>query len=171
MRRVDIEAIIRSAEPGTMIFNPIDVGRGWEFAFLIREEDRILDRLVGKGRIEFRVGVWPVDGVVLLPLMLRITADGNAIYYESWLNVADPESRECLRLLASQDRVLVLFYGDDGRRKRTEIINAGRSIYQQIYEALRPASWSMAAFDRARAKLCAKYTTPEALWNALDQIH
>jgi hypothetical protein len=166
---VDAQSLIEASPPGSALFCRVNVGSGWEVAFLIREES---ERIRQFSRvIEIRSALLIADGVGLIPIMLCPGADDYYVY-ETWLNFHAPttccEKNDHLELLAAQKRLLLFFYGETGKERTIQIANHSENFVLMLERVRRLAPWSMHAFDEARSSIYKEYPTVRSLWAALS---
>ncbi len=173
----DPARLLTAASPGSCIHARVALGAGspMETALLLRETSARIAALGPGPRVVIRVGLIEQDGVGLVSLLLRLgpeREDGSDVW-ECWIN-ACAEGDHALSDLARQKRVVVLLYGDRPgsllwHERAIASPNALRADFRRIAEAvatLRP--WGMAQFDAAREAVYSRYSTPQALWEAMD---
>lgn len=161
----DPEAVIKTAEPGTMIYGRARFdGGAWETALYVREEKRYIDGFGRAPVVELRwMSVDDGSGVVLAALLMRIDNE----LYETWLNYHASGSAEAFADLASQDRIAILLY-TRRRERQIAIANNLKLAVANSAEACRSRpAWTMQAFERARVRLYQRLPSVQALWDAL----
>lgn len=170
----DAVSVLRAMPPGMALYTREQIDRGaWEVAWLVREETGRIEGLGPHPEIEFRAGAIEQDGILLLPILLRVgpfTADS---VYETWMNAHQPERAGQLAIgdLAIQPRLVVHLYGDDCRLVRS--LRVGNHLQVWARKALSRVTtdppWTMSAFDEAREQIYARYTRVVDLWNGMGE--
>lgn len=154
-------------QPGSMIYAPADLGQGWEFAFLIREESRIIRRFGPNPRFEIRSGLLVEERIALIPILVQVSRYDCVQLYETWLNPGCDLGRKALDLLVGDKRFLVQFYGDRGRERDLVVPNPEQNDFgdfRKLITTLPP--WESGEFDRVRVGILKEY--PDVpFWRAL----
>lgn len=164
-------AVIRTLPPGSALPARLQLGAGWEMAWLIREEDLRI-RQLGKGpEVEFRARLMiePAGGtrVGLVPVVVRVGPQQKENLYESWLNERAAVDYSILDLLAAQPRITLHIYGDREQR-RLAVRNSLASFAQTAAaEIRRLPPWLMGDFDQAREGIYRRHPSVLTLWSAL----
>lgn len=175
----DVEAFITSKPPGSATFSKFKFflngqTRGWEVAFLIREESKRIHRLGSPVGIEVRAALIVRNGVGLIPIFVRV-GQYPCNVFETWLNFHAPRldggKSEYLETLCKQDWIPILFYSESGRERSIQI---GNSRHKQTWSMLldlvsQMSPWGMSEFDLARDLLYRRYPTVGSLWNSLTR--
>jgi hypothetical protein len=162
----DPEEVIMTKRPGSAIFAKVNVGVGWEVAFMVREESARIPYL---GRqVVLRTGLLEQRGVGLIPILFRLGPEDQDVF-ETWLNFHAPDKfgrkNDHLEVLTKQGRILILFYGERGRERNIMIRNSAQQGFKDILQTVhRLPVWSMQEFDNARSEVYAMLPTVKALW-------
>lgn len=175
---VDPFSVMPRLRPGSMAYGRVDVGDGWETAFLVREESREIRRLGDRPRLRFRAALMVESGVGLVPIIVRLGRSQQQEfldeYYEAWFNVHQGEPGGGLVYLDDlirQSRLSVILFCDRGRQRAIGAANLLGETFAEMKRqlAVLPA-WSMQTFDAARERVYARLPTVEALWDHLESV-
>lgn len=178
-QQVDPFVLIASSQPGSAIFSRVQITPGlWETAWLIREESGRFKALGPSPAVSFRAGLIVRDAVGLIPILVRVGPEEPERVYETWLNVhqGGPDGgKRYLEDLATQDRLVVLLFGDQGRKERAlrvsnQLMDFARKALEEGGGLATLPPWPMDAFDAARQGVYERYPTVWELWKALDQF-
>lgn len=160
---INPEDLIRSAEPGTMVYatGAID---GERLVSLFIREDAVRIASLSNPLIELRAGVFAERHAVLVTVMAQI----NQEFYESWWNYHQPDGQEPFALAASQPILPIHFFSARARERSISVPNHLATFFQSalINITQRPA-WPMADFDRDRELVYGRYPSVKKLWRAL----
>jgi hypothetical protein len=164
----DPEDVIMAARPGFAIFAKVNVGAGWEVAFMVKEESARIPHLGGV--VFLRTGLSMQHGVGLIPILLRLGPEDQDIF-ETWLNFHAPgkfgRKNDHLEVLAEQERIPILFYGERGRERNVVIRNSAQQGFREMLQIVqRLPVWSMQEFDDAREEVYSGFPTRKALWQS-----
>ncbi len=155
-----------ASPPGIMVHSRFQAkGEAQQTGLFIREESARIRQLGTSPVVEIRAGLLQEGEIYLLAIMARI---GGEIY-ETWLNYNQEDGGDCLSGLAAQKRLLVAFYGDQGRERAITINNSNLAIMMGEAIPILAGSrrWGMADFDEAKARVCNRYPASVVLWEAL----
>jgi len=164
-------SVLRQLPPGSAIYCREIISERWEIAWLIREETKRISELGSNPAIEFRAGLCGRDGVMLIPVLVRVGPETQENIYETWINAyQNGDGLKYLMDLSLQDRIVVHFHGDNCRLERSLVVsNQLREFITKVIGLVKEAApWSMSAFDSAREKLYMKYPDVLSLYDALN---
>ena len=167
---VDPEKMMKTRPPGQaafMRFAPVEGTLG--VAFMLREETARIAALQDP-EIELRAGVLEQDGVLLIPVLLRVGKEVQENIWETWWNFYASDLPPKFKDLSRQDELFIFFYGDSGNRERTiKCRNSWKDFFKQAYQlcVVHP-SWSMSDYDNAREKIYARHPTVMDLWRSMQ---
>ncbi len=155
-----------ASPPGVVVYGQFQAkGESPQTGLFIREESARIRQLGAKPVVEIRAGLLQEGEVYVVVLMVGI---GGEIY-ETWLNYYQEDGDDCLSDLAAQKRLLISFYGDQGRERAITInnFNLATMMSKAIPILAGSRRWGMVAFDEAKTGVCNRYPTPVALWETL----
>ena len=164
---IDVESMIKQAEPGLMVYGRFFAEGAWQSGLFIRENLAHIRALGVPPRVEVRAGLIPYQDVLPVAILVRITGGET---YETWFNYHQTGGGQAyLQDWQQQARLPILFYTATKRERAISISNKHladfwRQVGPQL-EASRP--WSMLDFDTAREELYGQYPTPQRLWQRL----
>jgi hypothetical protein len=164
---------LRQDIPGKAEYTRESVDNGhWETAWVIYDNSQNLTAQGAEPTVEFRTGAFDEGGVVVLPILLRVSFNEPGQIYETWMNAYQIEGKNVyLQDLAQQDHIRIHLYGEPGQLLGTLMVpNSLQTLAQNVLErqtAYQPST--PAAFEYARDKLYAACTDVQALWRVLGQ--
>ena len=177
---VDPQRLIALKPPGSATFSKIDFfdregrTRGWEVAFMVREESQRIPLL---GRvIQIRTGLIKESGVGLIPMLLAL-GSGDHDIFETWLNFHEPRldgsKNDHLETLCKQDRIVILLYGESGMERSIQMTNSRlKPTWNVVLEKVSHMTESkMKDFDLARDAIYRRFPTVRGLWDALNALN
>ena len=172
MTMIDPLNVLRQMPPGSALYSRELLSDRWEVAWLIREETKRINQLGKNPEVEFRAGIYEYDGVMLIPVLVRIGPETRESVYETWINIyQDGDGFKYLNDLFLQDRIVVHLYGNDCTLERSLVVsNQLQGFITAIIgliEEIPP--WPMSAFDAARKKLYNRYPDVLSLWNTFKK--
>jgi hypothetical protein len=161
-----------NAQAGSMLLHEIVTDKDFEVAILIKEETKYITRYPNKLDIELRLGMFRIDNVMVVPVMLLINNDYEMLY-ESYFNYYAEGNKRMLNLLQSQDDLHLLFFDEQNEKARAvKFKNTIKDEIKEINMRLSSTkSWSMNEFDIAKEKSYELYPTPEYLWRGLNGLN
>ncbi|MCI0350607.1 MAG: hypothetical protein L0Z53_14380 [Acidobacteriales bacterium] len=144
-------------------------GGAWEIAWLLREESRRIRHLGKEPPVEWRSGLIYQDGVLLIPVLLRIGKVAAKNIWETWTNHHQRGAESPLPLLAEQERITIHFHDRDLKPDRSiQTFNSLHGFFRMALEQLRGVpAWSMSEFDAAREQVYRQHPDVMELWRAL----
>ena len=157
---------LRTTDPGTAFSGRFFADEGIVTVFMIHEDHAHVAALPSQVMITVKTGFFVEDGVGVLAIAMRIEDQ----VFETWLNRhLDGRLEESFEDLAQQEKLHFNFYVDDVKPARSIWIpNVERDTFARILEALNELEpWPMAAFDRARVRIEARFPSVQALWDGL----
>lgn len=171
--RTNALSVLRQIPPGSALYEREQIDHGaWEVAWLIREESARIAQLGPSPDIEFRAAAIEHNGVLLIPVLVRVGPEHQESIYETWINAQQPEQAgmQVLGELAIQPRLVVHLYGDGCRRVRSlRVSNPHQAFFREVLSTLRERpAWSMAEFDDAREQIYQQYPSVSDLWKGLQ---
>jgi len=142
----------------------------WETVWLVRDQAGMLAALGPQPTIEFRAEAFDEGGVVVLPMLLRLGSEASGSVYDTWMNAFQIEGENVyLQDLARQSQIRIHVYNEVSQPVQTLTApNHLRGLATAVLErrgSYQPST--EAAFDYARERFCANYTSVEALWHVL----
>jgi hypothetical protein len=161
--------LVKRLMPGLMIYGRAKekAEDDWTIIFLIREEEKYIKRLKYNPVLQVRMGLYDVNGVMPVVLMLKA---GEDMLYDGWLNYHSPDGEENIRCLMRQERLIFQFYDRYECRRTLAAENSIKEImHDQVEEIKKCRPWSMKAFDRAKERLYEIYPTGQALWENMSK--
>jgi hypothetical protein len=163
-------------QAGQMIYNLVsmDEGKTFQFAFLIKEETKYINRHKYKPSIEVRIGLIKETNVLAIPMMVLVNKDFDMLY-EGFFNYYQDSGfgKEYLKALSTQDKIYLIFYNENNEDVRTiELNNLIKDDMMEFGMRLyNSKQWSMHDFDIAKEKIYKKYNSPMLLWENLNKIN
>jgi hypothetical protein len=174
---VDPQRLIALKSPGSAIFSKVKFfdregrTRGWEVAFMVREESQRIPLL---GRVvQVRTGLIKESDVGLIPMLIAL-GSGDHDIFETWLNFHAPRldgsKNDHLETLCKQDRIVILLYGESGMERSIQMTNSGlKPTWNVMLEKVsHMTEWEMKDFDLARDTIYRRFPTVRSLWDALN---
>ncbi len=164
----NILQFIKTSSEGTAIFGSISIdGRKIQTDFLIQEHIKYIASIPRNARVVFRGGLYIVDNVYLVPIMLRI-GNNSDLLYETWWNYSSPYNQRHFERMAKQDEINLHLYYSNSHLKIIRVPNILREAFQKYCMKLKnTGDWDMKTFDNARDKLYRRYPTPMSLWRCI----
>lgn len=155
---------------GSACYSRIQVDGGpWEVAWLLREEAKRVKQLGKEPPVEWRSGLIVQDGVLLIPVLLRVGKVQAENIWETWLNHHQAGAPSPLPLLAEQERISIHFHDRGIKAERSiQTFSSLQSFFRAALaqmDALPP--WSMRQFDAAREVVYRQHPDVMSLWRSL----
>ncbi len=140
-----------------------------QVALLVRERSEMI-RYLGKTTVACRGGMFEEQGCVVVVVLLQAGEHVRPIY-PVWWDYHAADGVESFRLMALQAVLGVHFYGNNGRRDRSFVLeNPLREFFGKALRTLAGAPvWIEDDFRRSRQQLLARFGSPEALWEELGK--
>jgi hypothetical protein len=137
-----------------------------EVGFFLRAASRIARRNGDLG-IRQRAGVIHHNDVLLVLTMIGLEHDPDSLF-DIWWNYHSPGGAKHFRRMAEQERVVLHFYGEQGRDFSIDTGNGFRKFFASLPQILEKTNpWSDIEFDRAVRGFCAKSYPKENLWEMI----
>lgn len=155
---------------GTMVYDLVIVNGQTEFAFCIKEAMRYINKYKYP-LIEIRMGIQPIDNVLIVPIMLMVNNDKDMLYETMFNYYQTSGGQKYLDALKKQDDIKILFFNEMHKNVRQiSVKNRLQDKIKVFEEHLQKATpWSMQAFDYAKEELYKMYPTGIDLWKALGE--
>lgn len=160
---------LKDAREGSMGYQKYsEDGFNWRVGFFIKEATKYIKRLGYNPSVEIRMGFRVINGVMLVPLLVRFNMDDDMIY-ETWLNYHTDMCKEAFEYLSKQDTINFPFLNENMENLRNiaiknEIQEEFVEIKQRIL-SLKP--WSTEMYSKAQNELFKKYPSVKELFNAM----
>lgn len=172
MTLTDPLALLLQMPHGSALYSRVQFDGGhWEVAWILREEKARLRQLGKEPPVEFRAGVFVQDGVLLIPVLVRVGKVAPENIFETWVNVcqAGGNGPDVVKDLAAQERIAIQFYDSRPEPERSlQIYNSMRSFFESLTEQLQIVTpWTMRQFDQAREQIYKRYPEIMDLWRGL----
>ena len=162
---IDAETRITTLAPGQAIFSLLD-GPTPQVTFLVRERSAVI-KSFGETVVETGSGLFPVGQVAVTAVILRVGRYVRQVY-PTWWDYHRPGCADIFRAMTGQDFLSFHFFGDNGRRDRTFVsTNTLNNFFAAAINAImKLPPWSEEDFLAARMKICSRFPTPKAMWDA-----
>jgi hypothetical protein len=163
MDKSDFSAAILAKPVGTLL----PVSGEQEAALYVREDAWRLRKYTREFSAEFRLGVWDLNPVIVVGLVLRF-GHQDACTFDLCLNMALPDTLRLTQNLASQSTILAHVVAEDVTRT-FRLVNAAKLEAAQAVNLLYSRDlWPPAAFQAALTRINQLYPTAPAVWRACE---
>lgn len=171
MEETTAENLLLKMPYGAMLFEMAEFKGKQEVVFMIREEKKTIHEWPSTPLVESRSGIFVVQDVALIPVMIMVGRGRLNQLYEAWINVcAGPFYLEYLQTLVKQDNIKLLFY-DRIKERAIQAGNTLQSIGDEYIAAIKNMeSWTMNTFNEAREVIYKDFPSPVDLWGRLGEV-
>lgn len=179
--KITVKEVLTWADYGTMLPTIIAKDEKLYTAFVIKEEDRIIEQIKSKSNtnITFAFGCLPIkinlNKKVDVLTFLVLLNNNYDMLYESYINFNSSDngnSKDMIYLLSKQDIIPILIFDKTIKCKVSlNYRNEKKDIFRQVYNYLKNCKpWSMNDFNLAKEYIYKKYPTPEDLFKHITNI-
>jgi hypothetical protein len=118
--------------------------------------------------IRRRAGLIRFNDVLLVLTMLKVDGEPDELF-DIWWNYYAPEGSEYFEKTATQERITIHFYNEDGMGFLMEKENSFRKFFKSLPVLIKKNNrWTQIEFDRAVRGFCAQSYPKENLWEMID---
>ncbi|MCU0274222.1 MAG: hypothetical protein MUE34_13410 [Acidimicrobiales bacterium] len=160
-----VEVFLAASSPGQAMVARFLTPEGMVSSILVREDEEHLEALGAEPLVEVRLGLLATGGVAFVVIMTELAGER----YEAWIDAHNPAHAGILEDLASQEVLLLQFFGDDPEPvRRIWVPNDSATAADRALSAVvsMPA-WSAEDARAARHQLFDRYPSVAALWEAI----
>ena len=166
----DPTAIIRHCQPGAVLvsrYRPPQAPD--ETSLLIREDTRHSSLFIDPGTVTLRFGLFQVEDVHLILLLIKLATPQTTRLYEAWIDGIDAgvDTDMILGDLAIQPTLHFFLFGSHGLPPRMfHTTNTVQGFARRCLRHLKAqqSSWGPAVFERLRVAIRQQAGSREALW-------
>lgn len=157
---------------GAMLYDEvsIDGGKTYNVAFLIKEENEIIQKFSRPIPVLLEAGLFKINNVMPVVVMLNF-CNNKDFLYEVWFNFCTPHGEQCMRKLAAQDDILLIITDEHNNERRK--VRIKNNIKDEFIEFVMRISsfpkWEFNEFDIQREELYKIYPSMEMLWNEMGK--
>ncbi len=137
-----------------------------QVVFLVRERSAVI-KYLGETGVEVSPAMFPVGEVDVTAVIFRVGRHVKREYV-TWWDFYRPGCADIFRTMVGQDFLSFHFYGDNARRDSI-LVSAntlGDFFRAAIDTILKRPAWNEDDFLAARLKICGRFPTPKAMWDA-----
>jgi hypothetical protein len=166
---VSYEDFIKQSLPGAATYCANFTASGAQPVFLIREDDEHLNKLAEHFKVLGGSSVFLEDNVLLLPIILNVV---NCRLYELWFNYYQKDEQvDYASLFTNSDEIQLVFYSAKETVFRAVIQNVYKKSFVKLLNMKNNyPPWSMNQFDNARAKIFARFSRIDDLWEHVSTV-